>query len=69
MNLCSDITTFYKPEPCDGDLKGSIKKVLYNPETGHVFDENKNYIGQGELKDGVLKIILNSQPPISDTLA
>jgi len=39
------------------DLKiGAQHKYYYDPETGDVYDERKQYIGKGTFEDGILKI-------------
>jgi hypothetical protein len=52
---CPDINSIIKTK-CYDTIVPTINKVLYNSETKECFDAFDNYIGQGEFKNGTLKI-------------
>lgn len=58
-NYCCDVKVPSGEIKCDDKLKNKIKKVLFDANTGKVYDENKNYLGMGEMKDRMLIIKQN----------
>jgi len=57
MNTCSLKVPESPISGCSNNyVPPQINEVLYDPTSGKVWDKNKNYIGQGVLKDGILII-------------
>lgn len=69
---CGDLEPFPEPFPegdfkCEPVLGNRISTVLFYPETKDVYDKDRNYLGKGVLKDGILVITPNSISSSSDT--
>lgn len=63
---CSEVKQV-RDVPC-GEIKSNrLDKVFFNTETGEVLDKDKNYIGQGEMREGLLVITQSFPGSTPDT--
>lgn len=56
MDQCSNLKSFNPVPNCNERHTNRVKQVLFDEVTGNVYDENNNYIGKGEWKEGILQI-------------
>lgn len=56
MDQCRNLKSFNPVPNCNKMHTNGVKQVLFDEVIGNVYDENNNYIGKGEWKEGILQI-------------